>query len=147
MWGSHTYFTPLEHLSQRNVRDYIGYLKSLGSDGGIYVCIERVAGFIGGKVGGKHRNLAAAHTTFVLGQSYGMLEMALVCHNVRYIKVLPKVWQSAFSLRKAKGETKSQHKGRMKKYAQMRFLRDSITPQISDASLLALYAKSKVVWK
>jgi hypothetical protein len=125
-----------------DIRNQIESIKQL-HPGMIYCCIERVSGFIGGEDGqGNKRNVASAHTTFILGESYGALDMALVCSRITRIHVLPKVWQKAMGCDKRDGESKSQHKNRIKKMVQKKHPEEKITLQTADAFMLAHYCKS-----
>lgn len=128
-----------------DIRNWIEYQLSITSarESGIHILIEEVGGFIGGEQDGQKRNIAAAHTTFVLGESFGMLQMALVCARLSFRMIRPQEWQKRLNIRhKLKGEKPNQFKNRLKKYAQMLFPEEKITLQTSDAFLLAYLCRS-----
>ena len=80
---------------------------------------------------------------FQMGESYGALDMVLVCNRITRVHVLPKVWQSAIGVPdRPPGGTQSKWKSILKKYAQSLFPDEKITLRTSDAFLLAYYCRA-----
>lgn len=132
--------TSLVKMDRYDIRNWIesraNYAKSF--DIQIYCLIEKVAGFIGVTEEGQKRNVASAHTTFRLGESFGMLQMALVYSRISFQEILPHDWQQRLGVEsKRKGEKQNQFKGRLKERAKQLFPEEKITLQTSDAYLLA----------
>lgn len=73
---------------------------------------------------------------FTFGQGYGQLEMALVCCGVPHEKITPQKWQ------KALGCMTGGDKNVSKRKAQELFPKIKCTHSISDALLIAHYAKN-----
>lgn len=136
--------TSLEKMDRYDIRNWIEDKALNWSDGGIYACIEKVGGFIGGTgKQGERKNVSAAHKAFTFGESFGWLSMALVSARITHRMILPKVWQKALGIKpRKKGESKPSFKGRMKKLAQVRYPEEKVTLATSDALLLATYCKS-----
>lgn len=111
-----------------------------------FACIEKVGGFIGEDSGEGNRNIASAHTTFVLGRSYGNLEMALVCARISFTEVPPKQWQKFYGMKRDKGETKSKWKGRLYERAKKLFPDVEFNKELADAILIAHYCRSLKTW-
>lgn len=103
------------------------------------VFIEKVGGFMGGK----GKNKAAAHNMFTLGDSCGFLRgvVAALGEQVEYVR--PQVWQKYFGLIKARGKTESttQKKRRHKNKAEQLFPKLKITNYNADALLIAEYGR------
>lgn len=113
----------------------------------IYACIEKVGGFIGEETPTGKRNIASAHSTFVLGHSYGKLEMALVCARISFTEVMPAVWQKSVGMTgRKKGEKVSKWKYRLWERAKELFPEREITKELADAYLIAHYCRSLKTW-
>ena len=78
---------------------------------------------------------------FTFGQYYGYVQMAVVAHKIRCIDVLPAKWQQALGLKTKKGESKAEHKNRLKGLAQKLFPKVKVTLKNADALLLAEYGR------
>lgn len=78
-------------------------------------------------------------STFTFGQFYGYVQMAVTCHKIRCIDVLPSKWQTALSMKAKKGESYEAHKRRLKGKAQQLFPKTKITLKNADALLIAEY--------
>lgn len=104
--------------------------------------IELVGGFMGGNTeDNPHVNVAAAHTMFKFGQSYGMLRMACCAIGIRLIEAVPKTWQKVVGCPRMRGETKTEHKNRLKGKAQQLFPKVHVTLNTADALLIAYYGE------
>lgn len=125
-----------------DIRNHLEQLIRTYTDSRIRACIEKVGGFIGDG----EKNVAAAHTTFVLGRNYGNLEMALVCARISFTEVLPKIWQSKYGMWRAKGEKKSKWKGRLATKAHELFPDVEFNKELADAFLIAHYCRSLKTW-
>lgn len=130
----------LVKMDRYDIRNWIearnGYAKVFGLP--VYCFLERVGGFIGGDEDGQRRNVAAAHTTFRLGESFGMLQMILVCCRISFQEILPRDWQGKIGVEpRQKGEPPNRFKSRLKERAKQLFPEEKITLQTSDAYLLA----------
>lgn len=101
----------------------------------LHVLIEEVSGFIGGEENGRKKNVAAAHTMFTLGESFGMLQMALVCSRISFRTIRPQEWRKRLGL---EGKTKNE----LKKRAKELFPEEKITLSTCDAFLLAYLCRS-----
>lgn len=102
-----------------------------------YDC-EKVVCFME-KVGGMTGQSASASFTF--GKGYGELTMALIAKGISTTLVTPQKWQKHFNLGGKSGESKTNHKNRIKAWAQQRFpLQKKITLAVSDALAIASYA-------
>lgn len=78
-------------------------------------------------------------STFTFGQFYGYVQMAVTCHKIRCINVLPTKWQGALSIKAKKGEGYEAHKRRLKGKAQQLFPKTKVTLKNADALLIAEY--------
>lgn len=78
---------------------------------------------------------------FTFGQYYGYVQMAVVAHKIRCIDVLPAKWQQVLGLKAKKGESKAEHKNRLKGLAQKLFPKVKVTLKNADALLLAEYGR------
>jgi hypothetical protein len=120
-----------------DIRNIIEYHKAtaFGKKQNLYILLEEVSGFIGGEVDGKKRNVASAHTTFTLGEHFGMLQMALVCSRLSFRMIRPQEWRKRLGL---EGKTKNELKTRAKEL----FPEEKITLSTCDAFLLAYLCRS-----
>lgn len=82
-------------------------------------------------------------SSFKFGQNYAYLQMGLACHKIRCIDVTPQTWQKALSATSKKGESKTQHKNRLKGLAQKIFPKEKVTLKTADALLIAYYGYLK----
>lgn len=82
-------------------------------------------------------------STFKFGRGFGNLEAMAISHNCRLIYVRPQVWQKHLGLLSKKGESKTQHKNRMKAFAQQRYPHIKVTLATADALCILEYAKEK----
>ena len=48
-------------------------------------------------------------STFTFGQFYGYVQMAVTCHKIRCVDVLPSKWQSALGVKSKKNEAYAAH--------------------------------------
>lgn len=76
---------------------------------------------------------------FKFGQQYGYLQMALTAARIPFFDVTPMKWQKALGLLSRKGESKTEHKSRMKGAAQQYFPKTKVTLKNSDSILIAFY--------
>ena len=93
--------------------------------------LETVGGFTGTAQPGSRM--------FTFGQGYGQLEGFLIALSYQIIRVRPQAWQGALSLKTRPGESKPDHKRRMRAKAQDLFPGRKISLDETDA-LLILYA-------
>ena len=82
-------------------------------------------------------------STFKFGNQYGHLQMALTAAEIPYYDVTPGKWQKALGLITRPGETKTEHKNRMKGTAQQFFPGVRVTLKNSDSILIAFYGTIK----
>lgn len=83
-------------------------------------------------------------STFKFGENYGMCQMALTAAKLSYDYVTPQKWQATLDIvprRKAKGETSTQFKTRLKNKAEQLFPQYKITKATCDALLIAEYSR------
>jgi len=80
-------------------------------------------------------------SSFKFGRGFGNLEAIAICLGYRLIYVRPQVWQKALGLLTKKGESKTQHKNRMKAFAQQRYPHVKVTLATADALCILEYAK------
>jgi hypothetical protein len=94
-------------------------------------CLERVWGTPG--MGGA--------SMFTFGQNFGTLQMALYAAGVSVDDITPQKWMKMFQLKKAKEESKTQWKNRLKAQAQQFYPNPpkKITLAVADALLIATY--------
>ena len=95
------------------------------------VVLEDVGGFVGVPQPGSRM--------FTFGRGYGQLEGMLICMGYQIIRVRPQAWQAALSLKTRPGESKPDHKRRMRERAQELFPQLKPTADQADA-LLILYS-------
>lgn len=107
----------------------------------VHAVIEKVGGYIGGGEGEKGGGAANGSSMFKFGTSYGGLRMALIAAEIPFEEKTPQTWQKTFSLSKAKGESKTSFKNRLKAKAQQLFPSGSITLATADAILIAEYCR------
>ena len=107
--------------------------------------------FFSGIVGNKIVYLEDVHTMPGQGiassgkfmRGVGNLESTAVCHNCKLIYVRPQVWQKALGLLTKKGDSKTQHKNKIKAFAQQRYPNIKVTLATADALAILEYAKEK----
>lgn len=121
-------------LNGKNAYSIRNWIEGFEADE-LYVLIEEVSGFIGGEKNGRKKNVAAAHTMFTLGESFGMLQMALVCSRISFRTIRPQEWRKRLGL---EGKTKNE----LKKRAKELFPEEKITLSTCDAFLLAYLCRS-----
>lgn len=80
-------------------------------------------------------------SSFKFGGSYFGLRMALIANGIPFEAVTPQRWQKAMGIVSKKGETKTQHKNRLKARCQELFPGLEVTLATCDAVLLAEYAR------
>jgi crossover junction endodeoxyribonuclease RuvC len=71
----------------------------------------------------------------------GNLEAIAICLGYKLIYVRPQVWQKALGLLTKKGDTKTQHKNKIKAFAQQRYPNVKVTLATADALAILEYAK------
>jgi crossover junction endodeoxyribonuclease RuvC len=104
----------------------------------VVAVIEKVGGYMPGSAG----NIGSAMFSF--GRSTGFLHGCLVAAAIPYEEVAPRTWQKALGIAsRAKTETKSQFKRRLKAKAEQLFPSANITLKTCDAILLATYCQRK----
>lgn len=111
--------------------------------------IEEVGGYVGGgpkcPLCGQERNRSPGSSMFNFGSVYGTLLMALTAANLPFKRVKPQSWQKGLSIpprdRKG-GETDTAWKNRLKNMAQKLFPKVKVTLDLSDALLIAYYART-----
>lgn len=141
----YTYSAALCRMDRYNIKHWIQHKVSLVGDTNIFALIEKVGGFIAGEgVDGKKRNIASAHTMFTLGESYGLLQMALVCSHVTFFEIRPQEWQDQIGIKsKLPLESENKYKNRLKIKAIELFQCQKITKDVADAYLLAYLCKQR----
>jgi Holliday junction resolvasome RuvABC endonuclease subunit len=81
-------------------------------------------------------------STFKFGRNYGFLRGCLVAAEIPFEEVLPSKWQRGLSIPpRAKIESKSQWKDRLKGIAQQMFPSTNITLKTADALLIAEFCR------
>jgi len=79
-------------------------------------------------------------STFKFGQGYGTLRMALIAAKIPFEEIPPRSWQKKMGIvPKAKTESKTDFKNRLKGKAQQLFPEIKMTLSICDAVLIAEY--------
>lgn len=111
---------------------------------GATACIEQVHAFpgFGPKCPkcGKFLRQQGVSSTFKFGQGYGQQLMALEAACIPYTEVTPAKWQRAVGVAaKARGETRTQHKNKLKARAQQLYPDVKVTLYNADALLIATY--------
>lgn len=115
--------------TERDIADLILSMKTAGV---AKVFIEKVHSMPGQGV----------KSMFTFGQNYGLLRGILIAHQISFDEVTPRVWQKALGISsKAKTETSSQFKNRLKGKAQQLFPALKITLSNCDAILIAEYGR------
>lgn len=83
-------------------------------------------------------------STFKFGKGYGGLRMALIAAGIPFDEVTPRMWQKSLGITsKAKTESKTEFKNRLKAKAQQLFPQIKMTLSICDALLIAEYNRRK----
>lgn len=154
--GDNLYFLKLDGAKNT---DILAFLRRFGrpdvsvfpprDNGRAFAVIEKVGGFMGTRAkssgGGKHRNVASAHTMFTFGQSYGGLLMALTAVGIEPSEIHPRTWQAGLGIvARQKHESKSQWKTRLKDVAKAIFPNGRIVGATADAALLTEYCRRLV---
>lgn len=119
--------SPRDRLEQ--LEGYAGMASEL--EASKIAILEDVGGFTGVPQPGSRM--------FVFGRGYGQLEGFLMSMGYQLIRVRPQAWQAALSLKTRKGESKPEHKRRMREKALDLFPQLKPTLDQTDA-LLILYA-------
>jgi len=78
---------------------------------------------------------------FSFGRNYGFLRGCLIAHGIPFEEVTPRTWQKTFGLKKAKGETPTAWKNRLKAKAQQLFPELKVTLATADALLIAEHGR------
>lgn len=107
----------LTELSSYNAEDVVCYLEDVGN----------------GMPG------QSSKATAKFARHNGHLEMALLALGISTVKVTPAKWQKASGLLGKKGESKAQHKNRIKAKMQFAFPRFKMTLWAADALAIASY--------
>lgn len=76
--------------------------------------------------------------------SFKALEMALIASGIEFIYAPAKKWQEVIGIKKQKGESDTHWKNRLLHKAKVLFPRRPLTKEVSDALLIAEYARR--VW-
>ena len=108
-----------------------------------FAVIEKVWGHIGGgaEKGGGASNGSAM---FRFGHSYGLLRGFLIAASIPFEEVTPQTWQKALGLgTRAKTDSKTQWKNKLKQKAQNLFPKVKVTLANSDSLLIAEYCRRK----
>lgn len=113
--------------------------------------IEKVQGWIGGakKKDGKEAESQGqpGSAMFTFGQSYGTLRMALVAtgllEGADWWAVPPMTWQRGLGIEAIEGESRPDHKKRLKAIAQNLYQDLKVTGWMADALLMATYCMLK----
>jgi hypothetical protein len=121
--------------TEQDVWEWFRSQRSFGPSITTFACIEQVGGFIAG-------NASPGSAMFKFGMSYGSLRMALVAAEIPFEAVTPQRWQKALGVvKRARDESKSDFKNRLKARAQQLFPREKITLATADALLIAEYCR------
>lgn len=99
-----------------------------------YAVMEKVGGFIQGSP-------APGSAMFNFGCNFGMLRMALVAAGIPFELETPQRWMKFYGIVRAKTESKTEWKRRLKELAQRLYPNEKITNATADALLMAHYAK------
>lgn len=110
-----------------------------GMDGVTFTVVEKVWGMAG----------EGGAASFTFGKGYGSILMALTASKRSFLEVTPREWQKHYQITpKKKGETKPQHKEKLRVKAQQLFptlsVWDStlkIQRAVCDALLIAMYCR------
>lgn len=114
--------------------------------GRTFACIELVGGFVGSynrEEGDDGSKSNPGSSMFVFGQSYGALRMALVAAKIPFEAVRPQAWQKELGIVRAGEVGTTQWKNRLKAEAKRLFPKVKVIKKISDALLIAEYARRK----
>ena len=80
-------------------------------------------------------------SSFKFGRGFGQLEGLCAAYGFRVIYVSPQKWQKGLGLLTNKGESKTQHKNKIKAFAQQRYPHIKVTLATADALAILEYAK------
>lgn len=94
-----------------------------------FCCLERVHGMPG--MGGA--------SMFTFGKNFGYCQMALIANKIPYDDPTPQKWMKEYQLKRAKTESKTEWKNRLKAMAQQLYPNTKVTLSTSDAILIATY--------
>lgn len=114
--------------------DLIDMVMAVSKCGQCFAYLERVGGMPG----------QGGAASFNFGQNYGHIEMALVASGIPTETVPPAKWQRYLNLQGKKGESKTDHKNRMKARAQQLFPSQKVTLWAADALLIAKYGLEQI---
>lgn len=89
----------------------------------------------------KKKESSILRSTCILYGNYCMVRALLTAAGAAVNEVLPKDWQRTMNIRREKGEKNTDWKNRLKAKAQQLFPKQKITLMISDALVLAEYAR------
>lgn len=120
-------FFSLAKATERDIWEFVS------SDTYSFSTIEKVGGFTGTPQPGSRM--------FNFGQGYGALRMSLIAAGVPFDEVRPQKWLKEFGLIRAKTDTDTIWKNRLRQKAEQLFPGVKITLAVSDAVLLAEYAR------
>jgi len=141
----------LYKLSGATDREVYGLLEQYGKYHGtvanVYCVMEQITprptSFMDRRTG-KWTSTILKSTCLIYG-SYCLLRGMLFGAGVPFEERLPQTWLKEFGLSTRKGESKTQWKNRLKGKAQQLFPRSKVTLAVSDALLLAEYARRNYV--
>lgn len=109
--------------------DILDFLKGVCYMRSCSALIERVHGMPG--MGGS--------SMFTFGENFGYLQMAMLALSIPFEDHTPQKWMKYYQMKRAKEESKTDWKNRLKQKAQQLFPDVKVTLAISDALLIAHY--------
>lgn len=117
--------------TEKDISDLFGIIidSSLYGQGGLFAIIEKVHSMPGQGVA----------SSFKFGRNYGFLRGCLISLGIPFDEVTPQKWMKHFSMKKAKTETKTQWKNRLKGKAQQLYPSLKPTLATADSILISRY--------
>lgn len=92
------------------------------------------------------RPMNGSISLFKLGESFGLLKMAMRATEIQFVEEVPQVWQRGMNIRprdKIGGESSSKFKSKLVSIAKRLFPAIKLTQQNADALLIAEYCRRR----
>ena len=135
--------------------EYLRTLKGIAADEKVRCIMEKVSGYIGGRMVDKQmvcpkcrsifsyqeKQADPGSFMFTFGDGFGLLKGTILSLGFRYEEYTPIQWMNMAGIRKEKGETKNSWKNRLKDRAQKLYPEIKVTLSTADALIILDVAK------
>lgn len=124
-------FTYYMEFGKYTTQEWLSTLREYAIEDDCRAILEKVHGFPG-------MNVSAVSA---LMKNYGNIEMALIALRIPFKEVTPQTWMKYYNLKRAKDESKTEWKRRLREHLQRIMPEFKVTNNNADAMLIAKYCK------